>query len=411
MSIRFPRVLTAAALSAALLAGCGSAAADPTPEQTLPTDFDSLVELARGTTVTFYGWGGDDARNQFLQTTVADTLKEKYDITLEVVGMDIDAILAKLSGEKGAGQTTGTIDMIWINGENFYSCKENGLLYGPFTQDLPNFNAYVDQEDTETLTDFCYPIEGYEAPYAKAQLVLIRDSAATPEAPTSTEELLEFVQKYPGKVTYPAPPDFTGSAFVRNVVYDICGWEQFQDMEADKETLRAAVAPAMEYLRELNPYLWNGGKTFPASSTQLTNLFADGEVLLDISYSPYSPAVNIEKGIYPDTAQAFLWDNGTIGNTNYMAIAYNAPNKAGAMVVINELLSPELQAAQYEAQKVLPVLDEEKLSAEEQALFDAVDIGEGTLPQDALLERRLPEMPAALVPLLEEIWTEEVVGQ
>lgn len=410
MSIRFPR-LTAVVLSAALLSGCGAPAAAPTPEQPLPSDFDSLVELAQGTTVTFYGWGGDDARNQFLQTTVADTLKEKYDITLEVVGMDIDAILAKLSGEKGAGQTTGTIDMIWINGENFYSCKENGLLYGPFTQLLPNFNAYVDQEDTETLTDFCYPIEGYEAPYAKAQLVFVHDSAATPEAPTGTEELLEFVQKYPGKVTYPAPPDFTGSAFVRNVVYDLCGWEQFQDMEADKETLRAAVAPAMEYLRELNPYLWNGGETFPSSSTQLTNLFADGEVLLDISYSPYSPAVNIEKGIYPDTAQAFLWDNGTIGNTNYMAIACNAPNKAGAMVVINELLSPQLQCAQYEAQKVLPVLDEEKLSAEEQALFDAVDIGDGTLPQDALLERRLPEMPAALVPLLEEIWTEEVVGQ
>lgn len=57
--------------------------------------------------------------------------------------------------------------MIWINGENFYSAKDNGLLYGPFTHKLPNMEAYVDLEDPETLNDFCMPIEGYEAPYAK----------------------------------------------------------------------------------------------------------------------------------------------------------------------------------------------------------------------------------------------------
>lgn len=412
--------LIAALLSLGLLSGCNAPApSDPTPSPSTSSpqitetlsEFDALTEEARGTSVTFYGWGGDEVRNQFLQTTVAEALKEKYDITLEIVGMDIEAILAKLSGEKQAGQDSGTIDVIWINGENFYSCKENDLLYGPFTHELPNFAAYIDQEDPETLADFCYPIEGYEAPYGKAQMVVINDSAVTPETPASTQELLSFVQQYPGRVTYPAPPDFTGSAFVRNIIYDICGWEQFMDMEADKETVRSAVAPAMEYLRSLNPYLWNEGKTFPATSPQLTNLYADGEVVLDMSYSPYSPAVNIENGTYSATSRAFLFDKGTIGNTNYMAIAYNSPNKAGAMVVINEMLSAEIQAAQFAAQKTLPVVDDSKLSTAERALFDQVDIGAGTLTQDELLAHRLPEMPAKLVPIIEEIWAEEVVGQ
>ena len=39
--------------------------------------------------------------------------------------------------------------------------------------------------------------------------------------------------------------------------------EQFMEMEADKETVKAAIEPALEYLRELNQYLWNEGKTFP----------------------------------------------------------------------------------------------------------------------------------------------------
>lgn len=374
-------------------------------------EWDEIVEAARGTTVTFYGWGGDENRNNWLNTTVADYVKEHYDIALEVVGMDINDILSKLSGEKQAGSETGSIDMIWINGENFYSAKDNGLLYGPFTGQLSNMEAYIDLEDPETLNDFCMPIEGYEAPYAKAQMVFFNDSAVTPEAPASAEELLEFCKKYPGKVTYPALPDFTGSAFVRNIIYELCGWEQFQNMEADYDTVKAAIEPALDYLRELNPYLWNEGKTFPESSTTVDAMFADGELVMNMSYGPFSVATGIAEGTYTDTTRTFVFDNGTIGNTNYMAIAFNSPNKAGAMVVINAILSAELQLTQYEQLRELPVVSADKLSAEEQAAFDAVDLGKGVLSQAELLKHRLPEMPADLVPVIEEIWLNEVVGK
>ena len=391
--------------------GCGQEQSGTQKLDLSSAEWDEIVEAARGTTVTFYGWGGDENRNNWLNTTVADYVKEHYDIALEVVGMDINDILSKLSGEKQAGSETGSIDMIWINGENFYSAKDNGLLYGPFTGQLPNMEAYIDLEDPETLNDFCMPIEGYEAPYAKAQMVFFNDSAVTPEAPASAEELLEFCKKYPGKVTYPALPDFTGSAFVRNIIYELCGWEQFQDMEADYDTVKAAIEPALEYLRELNPYLWNEGKTFPESSTTVDAMFADGELVMDMSYGPFSVATGIAEGTYTDTTRTFVFDNGTIGNTNYMAIAFNSPNKAGAMVVINAILSAELQLTQYEQLRELPVVSADKLSAEEQAAFDAVDLGEGVLSQTELLEHRLPEMPASLVPVIEEIWLNEVVGK
>lgn len=391
--------------------GCGQEQSGTQELDLSSAEWDEIVEAARGTTVTFYGWGGDENRNNWLNTTVADYVKEHYDIALEVVGMDINDILSKLSGEKQAGSETGSIDMIWINGENFYSAKDNGLLYGPFTGQLPNMEAYIDLEDPETLNDFCMPIEGYEAPYAKAQMVFFNDSAVTPEAPASAEELLEFCKKYPGKVTYPALPDFTGSAFVRNIIYELCGWEQFQDMEADYDTVKAAIEPALDYLRELNPYLWNEGKTFPESSTTVDAMFADGELVMNMSYGPFSVATGIAEGTYTDTTRTFVFDNGTIGNTNYMAIAFNSPNKAGAMVVINAILSTELQLTQYEQLRELPVVSADKLSAEEQAAFDAVDLGEGVLSQAELLEHRLPEMPASLVPIIEEIWLNEVVGK
>ena len=140
-------------------------------------------------------------------------------------------------------------------------------------------------------------------------------------------------------------------------------------------------------------------------------MFADGELYLNMSYAPYSVTVNTEKGIYPGTARSFLFDSGMIGNTSYIAIAANAPHKAAAMVAINEVISAEMQATQFSNLKTLPIVDYNKLSDAEKALFDNVDVGKGALSQDELLEKRVPEMPANLVPVIEEIWQEEVVGK
>ena len=393
------------------MAACGSKQAEPETTDLSAASWDEIVEMSKGTKVAFYGWGGDENRNNWLNGTVADYLKENYDIDFEYVGMDINDILAKLTSEKEAGEENGTIDMIWINGENFYTAKENGLLYGPFTSQLPNMETYIDTDDPETLNDFCKPIDGYEAPYAKAQMVMYNDSAVTPETPKNADEFLEYCKANKGKVTYPALPDFTGSAFVRNLIYEKCGWEQFQTMEADKATVKEAIEPALEYLRELNPYLWNEGKQFPADSTALDQMFQDGEVVMDMSYGPFTVASGIADGTLPETCQTFVFDNGTIGNTNYMAIAFDAPNKAGAMVAINAIIGGDLQLTQYSQLRDLPVVDQDKLSDEEKAAFDAVDLGKGVLSQSELLTHRLPEMPADLVPVIEEIWAEEVVGK
>ena len=81
------------------------------------------------------------------------------------------------------------------------------------------------------------------------------------------------------------------------------------------------------------------------------------------------------------------------------------------MVAINEIISAEIQASQFSEMKILPVVDYDKLSAEEKVLFDSVEIGIGAIPQDELLSKRVPEMPGNLIPIIEEIWQEEVVGK
>ena len=145
----------------------------------------------------------------------------------------------------------------------------------------------------------------------------------------------------------------------------------------------------------------------------VTDLYT-GQMLgsvMDISYGAYSTATNIENGTYTETSQSFQFDKGTIGNTNYIAIAANSGNVAGAQVAINEMLDPEVQADRFTEIRTIPVVDYNKLNDTQKEAFDKVEIGKGVIPQDELLSKRLPEMPSALVPIIEEIWAEEVVGK
>lgn len=392
------------------LAGCKK-------EETVKRDvaemsFEEIAEEARGTTVTFYGWGGSEKINKWLDETVAKTLMEQYEVKLERVPMVPSEYLPKLLNEKQL-DSEGTIDVLWINGENFHSAKTNELLYGPITEKMPNFNTYIDGTSPDVLYDFGHPVEGYAAPYGKAQMVLIGDTAKLTALPKNHQELLEIAKAHPGKLTYIDASDFTGSAFVRNIIYDIVGHEVFMDHPADKSALKETIQPALDYLKEIKPYLWREGVTYPADGAQLDNMFEDGEVYMTMSYTPLHVAGKIADGSFKETSQGFLFDKGTIGNTHFMAIPFNAPNKAAALILINHIISPEIQATKYDPTVWgdLPVTNPMKHTKEQKALFDAVDVGQGTVPMEELLVKRLPEMRADLVPIIEEIWRDEIPGK
>jgi putative spermidine/putrescine transport system substrate-binding protein len=377
-------------------------------------NFDACVEAARGTTVNWYQWGGDERINAWVSSVVGDYVREHYDISINLVPQDDSVIIiSKLLDEKHQGVESGSVDVTWVNGENFYTAKENGLFYGPLDKNLPNYAAYIDATSPLNTFDFGVPTEGFEVPYSRAIFVLINDSALTPETPKNTEELLAYVQKYPGKVTYPAPPDFTGSVFVRQIAYDIVGYDALAAAGADKEQLREVLRPVMSYLNELKPYLWSEGKTYPASSGQVENMFADGELVMHMAYDPNTVASLIAQGTLPDTCRDFVFDSGMIGNTSFLAMPLNAPNKPGTIVLINAILSPELQALKSDINiwGATTVLDYNRLDASQKALFDNLPVGQGAIAAKELVPTMQPELMANVVPLIEEIWIEEVAQQ
>ena len=400
--------------STLVLSGCASTG-DKAPDKSndeaiLAKKYEDYQASAKDTTVTIYGWGGSDLTNNWIDHYLADKVKKEYGITLKRTGMNIDEILNNLQNSVQAGEEKGNIDIIWINGENFYTAMNNNLLFGPFVDKLPNMEKYVDVNSDEVKYDFGFETKGYESPFGKAQVVMVYNSDVLGPI-KSADDLMKAAKANPGKITYPAPPDFTGSAFVRNIIYEKVGYDKIKGLDPKNvEAVRTAIKPALDYLKELKPYLWKEGKTYPAESTQLDNMFADGTVIFDVSYNPNFASNMVENGTFPKSTKTSVFDKGTIGNTHFLAIAKNAPNKEGAMVVINEILNFDSQLEKYkpEVWGDLPVIDNSKLSEDQKKEIAGVKIGSATLPQAELLKKTQPELPSALVPVIEKIWAEEI---
>ncbi|MDF2881885.1 MAG: transporter substrate-binding protein [Clostridiaceae bacterium] len=366
-------------------------------------------------TVTIYGWGGDQRVNEWIDNELAPYASENYGIEVVRVPMNIDEILMKLTNEKNYNNN-GSIDVIWINGENFYYAKQYDLLYGPFLYKTENAQKYVDLEGPEATVDFGYSTEGYEAPWGKAQFVFVHDKELLPEPPKNSEELKELVKNNPGIFTYPEATDFVGSAFIRTVIYDIIGYENIKDLPADYEIIKEAVMPAMNYLNEIKPYLWKEGKTYPKDSAQLDGLYQDKDVYIAMDYNANKALSKVKDKSWSESTKTFVWEKGTPFNTHYLAIAANSPHVENSMKLIEAALSPEMQIskANLSGWGDLPVLEYDSLSVNEQKSLDEAltphdQYKNSILSYDELSKHKQPELRADLVTIIEKVWEDVVL--
>jgi putative spermidine/putrescine transport system substrate-binding protein len=225
-----------------------------------------VLEAAKGQTVDWYMYGGDDRLNGYVNGYVKDRLAE-LDITLNQVKInDTAEAVNKVLGEKTAGKDEdGSVDLIWINGENFATLKQADAVRCGYVDMLPSAQ-YVDLEGPGIATDFGTPTEGCEVPWQQATSSLVYDSTALTEEDTaSVESLFAWAEANPGRFTYAAPPDFTGSMAVRTFFFDAAGGPGRLPRGLRRAGLRGSGSQLWERLNALEPALWREGSTYPAT--------------------------------------------------------------------------------------------------------------------------------------------------
>jgi len=397
---------------AALLLLTAAASADTAKDETLKAmTWDEVVKEARGGTVNWFMWGGADTINAYVSGYIADRLKADYDITLNRVPItDAADIVNQVLTEKEAGVTdTGAVDLIWINGENFRSMKQGDLAFCGYTGLLPN-DALVNWDNPAIANDFGVPVDGCEVPWNTVQFAFATDSAKVAEPPTDMASLIAWIKANPGRFTYPAPPDFTGSAFLRHVFIHAAGGPDSLLGPFDQAKFDDTAAKTWAILNEIEPFLWREGATYPTTVTQLNELFANGEVAFTFNYDPAQFGLAVDAGTYPASTRSFGLTDGTIGNTNYTLIPFNSPNKAAAMVVQNLLLSGEaqLEKAKTEVWGAAPAIEISRTSPEVQAGFAAIKAHPSVIPAADLAKASLPELQADWLTAIEKGWAEHV---
>lgn len=384
------------------LVGCSNQSNNVAQQEVSNQTYEEIMEISKGSTVNFYGYGGNEVMNKWFDNYIIPQMKEKYDIKVKRVGMNIDEIINSLISDKQTNNLNGNMDVIWINGENFKNAKESNLLLGEFTTKLPNYNDYIDKNAEDIKRDFGTSVDNMEAPWGKSQFAIIVNNDKVDKDIKNTEDLKEVIMKNPGKFTYPALPDFTASAFVRNVIYDIVGYENIKDIDADEKKVKETIQPAINYLNEIKPYLWNKGNTYPSTTAQLDNMYSDEEVYFTMTYSPNIVPARIESKEFAKETDIISFESGNISNTHFLTVPFNSKNQEGAMVLINYLIGIDAQASKTFSENWgdSTVLDMNKVEDGEKIKFNNESI---------LIENTVPELRAELIPIIEKIWTQEVL--
>ena len=331
----------------------------------------AIESRARGQTVYFNAWAGSERINAYLQWAAGELLAQ-YGVRLEHVKITETAeVVKRVRAEKAAGKAVGSVDLVWINGENFLTMKRESLLFGPFAEALPNFRFVDVAGKPTTRVDFSEPVEGLEAPWGMAQLTFFADRKRVATPPRSLAALLAFARASPGRLTYPRLPDFHGTSFIKQILVDLNPDRAALYQPVTSQSLASAAAPLWDFLDALHPHLWRAGRQFPQNAAAIRQMMSDGELLIALTFNPNEAANEIAAKRLADSVYSFQFSGGTIGNTHFVAIPFNTRVRDAAQVVANFLLSPIAQArkadiAQWGDPSVLAL---DKLSAADRARF------------------------------------------
>ena len=253
--------------------------------------------------------------------------------------------------------------------------------------------------------DFTVPTEGLESPWTRSQLVFYHDSQWLVEPPQTIAAILDWSTSNPGEFTYPRPPAFLGSTFLKQAVLEISNNDPALFAPVTDDEFQRVTTALWDYLDALHPTLLRAGRYFPNSAAELRRLMGDGEISLALAFNPNEALLSVRTGELPDSVRTYVLQGGTIGNVSFLAIPYNAQHKAAAMITANFLLSIEAQARASDPNHMgsTTVISIEDLDASARQQFDSVstDLAAASLEE---LSRKLQEPHPSWTPTLERAW-------
>jgi len=377
--------------------------------------------------VRWYHWGGSEELNLWIEAVVAPAMAAQgvrvESVRLPATRDAVGVVLAEAAAGRGLGR--GSVDLIWINGDNFRTLAQADLLFGPFADRVPNARWFVfdpaDPAAAVNLIDLGTPTLLRSVPWFAGQYVCYVDTARLPleHAPRDHAALETLARERPGRFTYVRPPDYIGTAFVQQAVLahqpDAPRLDAFLgDVAAlTPNEVARLLEPGFAYLRRLEPFVLGGGgadgvrgaPVYPPSAAAWERLVATGETDLACEDNVFHAQSAVERGRLPDSVRTFVFPEGLMRvNKSFLAIPANAPHPAAALLLADHLSSFESHVSKLELIGYPIALDVSRLSSEQRAAALAASPDLRGVDYDDLSSNAIPDMHASWVPLIDRLW-------
>ncbi|WP_017444232.1 ABC transporter substrate-binding protein [Gayadomonas joobiniege] len=362
-------------------------------------------------TVYFYAWGGSPQVNQYLQWAKQELATEKGIHLQHVKLADTSDAVSRILAEKAAGNLqSGSVDLLWVNGENFASMLKHNLLAEPWVDQLKNFSLTRPEKNPAVLKDFGIATEKREAPWGKAALVFYYHSGRVNQPPKQLSQLIPWLKKYPARFTYPRPPDFYATSFLKYAIsvlneHQADSIKQQLYQPVTEKSFNILAAPLWHFLDELHPLLWRQGRYFPSSGAQMQRLVDDQAIYLSYTFTAAEVPAAVSQYNLPPQIRTYAMQDGSLSNIHFVAIPFNAKHKTAAKQVADFLLSPKAQAKkqQIEVWGDQTVLDMSALNNSQRAMFNTLQRHPSALPANTEF-KLLSELHPSWVDKLNSAW-------
>lgn len=377
-------------------------------------NWDLLVESAEKTSVTIAVEHSNPKAVEWLKDDFAKYLSATYGIDVTILEQPLVKTLDRLTTDKANEVTFGEIDIVLIEHEGFKNARTNGLLYGPFSDKLPNVYQNLSERALNFTTREGIKTEYYSIPYSRAQLSFIYNQDVFYETPSDYEALIELIKKNKGKFTYPDPRySKEGEAFILSVIGQTIDFESFLMGNFNTERFSQALDSGMENLKQIKPFLFDQGLKYPSSTDELDDLFNNGTLMMSMTMSYNYVTDKLREYEYLESASTFIIPSGVATYDEIAVIAFNSPNKSGAMVTLNALLSPEMQASKYNPREwgSLTVYDSEIAPSSSLEGFKAARLRSTTVNYSSFMKAVMPEFSPEMRTIILDRWEKDILSE
>ncbi|MGS2721135.1 ABC transporter substrate-binding protein [Paraglaciecola aestuariivivens] len=364
--------------------------ASPSPEAALSEQsqaWQQTLKNAQGKSVFFYAWGGSKPVNDYIRWAAKEVAKQYRIKLVHVKVTDPAEAVARLEAENGR---TSAIDLTWINGENFAFLKRQNRLLGDLWTSIPNA-ANLALDSLPISIDFGEPMDGYEVPWGIGQFNLIAEQSVFVQNQVSPALLLSLAKQQPQKLTYPRPPEFHGTTFLKQLLIGLSQSDPRLYVKASEESKHSLINLLFNYLDQLHPYLWQQGRAFPSSAAEQMLMYQQQNLVMAVSFNPNQWAKEqANKQISASSVRRYFAE-GAITNSHNLAIPKFAANADAAKVVIHFLLSEQAQIQKFNG------------SWGDPAVIKALQNTKQTMPTH-------PELHSSWHVLIEDAWQQRYGG-